>query len=706
MDARIIEWKVDGMDCNNCAAGISRFLERKGMQDVFVSFSTKDVRFRQGEQPVPIEDIKAGIRKLGYIIIEDTPAEPFWTLEKKLLVSALLTAPLLLHHFAMMAGLHWHWLENAWVQLALCLPVYALGAWHFGRSALGSLRSGVPNMDVLIFIGSTAAFVYSLIGAVLGEPKYIFFETAATIITLVLAGNWLEKRAVAQTTTAIGELSRLQVEKARKIMPSGAVVLIDKDDIAKGDLLQVNEGDKIPADGIVEAGNAWVDESMLTGESLPVEKRPGDTVIGASLLQSGNMRMRVQAAGRDTVLSQMIELVRTAQQDKPAIQRLADRISAVFVPVVVSIAALTFLVGYFGFQISPQQALMNAIAVLVISCPCAMGLATPTAVMVGVGRLARNGILVKGGQTVETLAQIRNIVFDKTGTLTTGAFRIKNIALHTPDAHKIYALIHHLEQHSSHPVAQALVQEMNGRMNGTVVELQDIEEQKGVGVSARDAQGNVYKIGSARILPASASAGDAAVFLTQNDQLLAAIELDDEMKPDAAETVSFLKKQHIHPVILSGDKAEKTGAVAASLGIQDYYAEQLPAQKLERIAALSAQAPTAMVGDGINDAPALSRATLGISLSNASQAAIQSAQIILLNGRLDRLRDALHISKHTVLTIRQNLFWAFAYNIVAIPLAAAGYLSPMWGALFMAFSDVVVIGNSIRLKTKKLNLPS
>ncbi|HRD80963.1 MAG: cadmium-translocating P-type ATPase [Saprospiraceae bacterium] len=706
MDARIIEWKVDGMDCNNCAAGISRFLERKGMQDVFVSFSTKDVRFRQGEQPVPIEDIKAGIRKLGYIIIEDTPAEPFWTLEKKLLVSALLTAPLLLHHFAMMAGLHWHWLENAWVQLALCLPVYALGAWHFGRSALGSLRSGVPNMDVLIFIGSTAAFVYSLIGAVLGEPKYIFFETAATIITLVLAGNWLEKRAVAQTTTAIGELSRLQVEKARKIMPSGAVVLIDKDDIAKGDLLQVNEGDKIPADGIVEAGNAWVDESMLTGESLPVEKRPGDTVIGASLLQSGNMRMRVQAAGRDTVLSQMIELVRTAQQDKPAIQRLADRISAVFVPVVVSIAALTFLVGYFGFQISPQQALMNAIAVLVISCPCAMGLATPTAVMVGVGRLARNGILVKGGQTVETLAQIRNIVFDKTGTLTTGAFRIKNIALHTPDAHKIYALIHHLEQHSSHPVAQALVQEMNGRMNGTVVELQDIEEQKGVGVSARDAQGNVYKIGSARILPASASAGDAAVFLTQNDQLLAAIELDDEMKPDAAETVSFLKKQHIHPVILSGDKAEKTGAVAASLGIQDFYAEQLPAQKLERIAALSAQAPTAMVGDGINDAPALSRATLGISLSNASQAAIQSAQIILLNGRLDRLRDALHISKHTVLTIRQNLFWAFAYNIVAIPLAAAGYLSPMWGALFMAFSDVVVIGNSIRLKTKKLNLPS
>jgi len=706
MDSRIIEWKVDGMDCNNCATGISRFLERKGMQDVFVSFSTKDVRFRQGEQPMPIEDIKAGIRKLGYTIIEETPVEPFWTLEKKLLLSAILTAPLLLHHFAMMAGLHWHLLENAWVQFALCLPVFALGAWHFGRSALGSLRSGVPNMDVLIFIGSTAAFVYSLIGAILGEPKYIFFETASTIITLVLAGNWLEKRAVAQTTTAIGELSRLQVEKARKIMPSGAVVLIDKDDIAKGDLLQVNEGDKIPADGVVITGAAWVDESMLTGESLPVEKRSGDTVIGASLLQSGNMRMKVQATGRDTVLAQMIELVKTAQQDKPAIQRLADRISAVFVPFVVGIAALTFLIGYFGVQISLQQALMNAIAVLVISCPCAMGLATPTAVMVGVGRLARNGILIKGGQTVETLAQIRNIVFDKTGTLTTGDFRIKNIALHSPDSHKIYALIHRLEQHSSHPVAQALVHEMNERMNGAVIELTDIEEQKGVGVSARDAQGNVYKIGSARILPNGVAPGPAAVFLTQNDQLLASVELDDELKPDAVETVAFLKKQHIRPVILSGDKTDKTSTVAAALGITDFYAEQLPAQKLERIAALSAQAPTAMVGDGINDAPALSRATLGISLSNASQAAIQSAQIILLNGRLDRLRDALHISKHILLTIRQNLFWAFAYNIVAIPLAAAGYLSPMWGALFMAFSDVVVIGNSIRLKTKKLKLPS
>ena len=703
MDTDRIEWKAEGMDCNNCAASITRFLERKGLNEVFVNFSTKDVRFRQGAQPVPLEEIKAGIRKLGYTIVEETPSESFWTLEKKLLISAIFTAPLLLYHFVMMAGLHWHVMENAWVQFALCLPVYTIGAWHFGRSAFGSLKGGVPNMDVLIFMGSTAAFIYSLIGAVIGEPRYIFFETAATIITLVLTGNWLEKRAVAQTTTAIGELSRLQVEKARKLMPSGAVVMIDKDDIAKGDQLQVNEGDKIPADGVVLSGTAWMDESMLTGESAPVEKGPGDTVIGASLLASGNLLMQVQAAGKDTVLSQMIELVKTAQQDKPAIQRLADRISAIFVPAVVGIALLTFTLGHFVFDLSVKQALMNAIAVLVISCPCAMGLATPTAVMVGVGRLAKNGILVKGGQTLEVFSHIRHIVFDKTGTLTTGDFRIKNIAYHTPDEAKVHALIHRLEQHSSHPIAQALVQDMNGRSNGIPLDLVSIEEEKGVGVTAKDRQGNVFRIGSSRILGGRKAEGNAAIFLTENNRLLASIELADDIKPGAAEAVAFLKSKGIQPIVLSGDKEEKTAAVAAALGIDTWYAEQLPYQKLERIAALSALAPTAMVGDGINDAPALSRATIGVSLSNASQAAIQSAQIVLLNGRLERLQDALQITHHTVLTIKQNLFWAFSYNIVAIPLAAFGFLSPMWGALFMAFSDVVVIGNSIRLKNKKVD---
>mgnify|MGYP006281349563 CR=1 FL=1 len=703
MNNNTIELQVEGMDCANCAASINRFLERKGLEDVYVNFSTKEVRFRLGDTDLSLEEVKGSINKLGYTVVEESRPEPWWTLERKLLISALFTAPLLLHHLLMMAGAGIPGLHDPWVQLLLCLPPFIIGFFHFGRSALSSVRGGVPNMDVLIFIGSTAAFIYSLIGTALVEPNYIFYETSATIITLVLVGNWLEKRAVEQTTTAIEELSRLQVEKARRVMPSGALVTIDQSEIERGHLLQVNEGDKVPADGVIVRGSAQVDESMLTGESLPVEKAAGDEVIGASLIAAGNFQMEVQATGGDTVLSQMIELVKTAQRDKPDIQRLADKISAVFVPVVLVIALLTFLIGHFGFALAAQQALMNAIAVLVISCPCAMGLATPTAVMVGVGRMAKNGILVKGGQTLEVFAKIRNMVFDKTGTLTTGEFSVDQIRYFTPEENRVNALIYHLERHSSHPIAESLVREMAGRPNGADLSALEVREEKGVGVVARDPQGNAYRIGSARILdkkhPAAESGG---IYLTRNDELLAAVDVSDTIKGEAIETIRYLLDQNIHPIVLSGDRAGKTAQVARRLGIEEYYAEQLPEETLRIIERLSAEAPIAMVGDGINDAPALARATLGISLSNASPAAIQSAQIVLLNGNLERLRRAVGISKKTVVTIRQNLFWAFAYNIVAIPIAAVGLLNPMLGALFMAFSDVVVIGNSIRLKYKRI----
>ena len=699
---KVMELEVEGMDCANCAAGISRFLNRKGLEDVYVNFSTKEVRFRLGDSGLSLEDIKAGINKLGYTVMEEDEPEPWWTLERKLLLCAVFTVPLLLQHLLMAAGWHLPFLDDPWVQLLVCLPVFATGFLHFGRSALRSLRGGVPNMDVLIFIGSTAAFVYSLIGTFIGEPDFLFYETSATIITLVLMGNWLEKRAVKQTTTAIGELSRLQVEKARRVMPSGTVISIGKDEIHKGHVLQVNEGDKVPADGVILAGDASIDESMLTGESVPVERSAGQEVIGASVVRSGNFRMEVTASGKDTLLSQMIELVKTAQRDKPAIQRLADRISAIFVPVVLSIALLTFLAGHFLFDLPAPKAMMNAIAVLVISCPCAMGLATPTAVMVGVGRMARNGILVRGGQTLEVFSKIKNMVFDKTGTLTSGDFELKHIDYFTADEQRVNRLIYTMERHSSHPIAQSLVRALAERMNGSEPENLSVKEEKGIGVTAEDEKGNIYHIGSRRILKDVQAQEESGIFLTQNGRLLASIDLSDEIKPKAAETVAFLRQNGIRPVVLSGDREPKTRLVARSLGIDDYYAEKLPAEKLEIIGNLSEEAPTAMVGDGINDAPALARATLGISLSNASHAAIQSAQIVLLNGNLDRLQKAVGISRQTVLTIRQNLFWAFAYNIVAIPVAAAGFLNPMWGALFMAFSDIVVIGNSIRLRFKSI----
>jgi P-type Cu+ transporter len=698
-----IELKVDGMSCASCAANITTFLEKKGLKEIDVNFSTGEVRFAQNGADVPLEDITEGINKLGYKV-EGDDQKPFWTLERRLIVSAIFTLPLLLAHLLMMAGIHI--LHDPWVQFAIALPVYAIGFFYFGKTSLNALRHGTTHMDVLIFIGSTAAFIYSTIGAVLNEPNYIFFETSAMIITLVLLGNYLEKRAVKQTTTAIEDLTRLQVEWARKIMPSGTVVTIEADEVLPGDWLQVNEGDKIPVDATVLEGHAEVDESMLTGESLPAGKTKDDSVIGGSIVTQGNLKIAATSTTRETVLSQMIELVKSAQQNKPSIQRLADRISAIFVPAVLAIAVLTFLVSAFVFEISMQQAMLNSIAVLVISCPCAMGLATPTAVMVGVGRLAKNGILVKGGATVEIFAKIKNFVFDKTGTLTTGDFKIKNIAYHAGNPEEINSLILKMERKSSHPIARSLVKEFEEgsrfRTNGAVTKISKIKELKGQGLTAEDGDGNTYRLGARRFAAPFLGEGDAPLYFSKNETLLAAIEIEDDVKQETASVMDYLRNEGKTPVILSGDREAKTADVARQLHIEKFYAQQLPAEKLDIIGRLSAEAPTAMIGDGINDAPALAKATIGVSLSNASQVAMQSAQIILLNGNLDRLPRALAISRATVQTIKQNLFWAFAYNIVAIPIAALGFLNPMWGALFMAFSDVVVIGNSIRLKARKL----
>lgn len=687
------------MDCASCAANITRFLEKKGLQKVNVNFSSGEVVFDQPTDEVPLDLVTEGINKLGYHVVQNNQM-PFWNLQRKLLFCAIFTLPLLGSHLLMMTGIHV--LQNAWVQFALCLPVYVVGFLHFGKTSLGALRNGSTHMDILIFIGSTAAFVYSTIGAVLNEPKYLFFETSATIITLVLLGNWFEKRAVKQTTTAIEDLTKLQVEFAKKIMPSGTVVTIEASEVLPGDWLQVNEGDKIPVDGTVLKGSADVDESMLTGESLPVSRLPDDRVLGGSIVSGGSLTIAATATTRDTTLSQMIDLVKSAQLNKPDIQRLADRISGVFVPVVLGIAVLTFLVAVLGFGLAPQKAMLNAIAVLVISCPCAMGLATPTAVMVGVGRLAKNGILVKGAQTIEVFAGIKNFVFDKTGTLTTGDFRIKKINYQAGNEADINAAMLKMERHSSHPIAQSLVKELTQRGQIGEATLTKIKEIKGQGISALDKEGNELKLGSQRFAAPNAGAGEAALFFSKNDKLLATVEIEDELKPAARELMDSLRNAGKTPIVLSGDRLGKTTEVARHLGIERVYAEQLPAEKLEIIRKLNAEAPTAMIGDGINDAPALAQATLGVSLSNASQVAMQSAQIILLNGNLDRLGHALAISTATLQTIKQNLFWAFAYNVVAIPVAAMGFLNPTWGALFMAFSDVVVIGNSIRLKGRKV----
>ncbi len=700
----IVELRVDGMDCNNCAQSIHRYLERQGLEDVLVNFQTREVRYRRDDAAADAATIRAGIHKLGFRVVDDAASESVpsrgLTTQQRLLICAALTLPLLLGHFLMVAGLNVSWLENGWTQFALALPVYLIGGLHFGRSALSGLRERLLNMDVLIFLGATAAFIYSVIGLALREPRFYFFETAATIITLVLVGNWLEARAVQRTTTAIGALTALRPERITAVMPSGTLVQLPVEQVRPGTQVRANMGDKIPLDGLLRQGGVAVNESMLTGESLPVEKKVGDTLLGGSLVVYGQATLEVTRAYRDGTLARIIELVKTAQADKPELQRLADRISAVFVPVVIAISALTFLIGWLTGYATATQALMNAIAVLLISCPCAMGLATPTAVMVGVGRLARAGVLIRGGSTVEKLAGIKTMVFDKTGTLTTGALTVGDYRVaRGADPSLVGRLIFELEGYSSHPIASS-IRDFLGKQELAHPQTEAYRAFAGA-YTVHETAGSGITSGPFFLGASGGVDEQADVALTRDGELLASFTLVDEVRDGAGAVIDSLRKEGVEAVMLTGDRQQKADRLARTVGIETVHAGQRPDQKLARITALSQSQPTAMVGDGINDAAALSRADLGISLGGASAVALDAAQVVLMRDDISLLVQARHIAALTVRTIRESLFWAFSYNIVAIPLAALGYLNPMWAALFMAFSDVVVIGNAVRLKHRQ-----
>ena len=714
MDQKVL-LKVDGMDCANCAVTITKTLTKDGLKDVNVDFMTGEVVFNHSES----EDVSGAIKsinRLGYKvksrsdIVENSSVESHLDhsnekSEWKFFLSLLFTVPLVLHMF-----LNYPFLHNPVFQLLICLPVMVIGTMHFGKSAFYSLRAGSPNMDVLIFIGSTAAFVYSLAGMIkyYGSPEvhqYMFFETGATIITLVLLGNLIEQRSIKQTTSAILNLKALQPSSAKKINSIDGKEKITEcnvEDLKIDDTVLINLGDRIPMDGKIIFGQALVNESMITGESKPVFKTIGDEVTGGTIVDDGSLRFIIEHVGKDTVLSRIIELVKAAQHSKPKIQKLGDKISAIFVPVVMGISLMTFIISYSILNISVSQALMRSIAVLVISCPCAMGLATPTAVMVGLGRAARNGILIKGGATLELLSGIKTIVFDKTGTLTTGNFKIKNITCIAGDETIIRPLLYSLEKHSGHPIAKAIQNELLPH-SSSAFEWKEITEDKGIGINATDANGNMYSAGSFQMVKHFYKDLTHDIYLLKNNELIATVDIEDEVKPFASEVINELKKRGIRIIMLSGDRKLKCEAVASQTGITEIYYEKLPKEKLEILDKLVKENPTAMIGDGINDAPALAQATVGISISNASETAIQSAQVILLD-KLDLkiLLNALRISEMTYTTIKQNLFWAFFYNVIAIPIAAVGMLNPMIGALSMAFSDVIVIGNSLRLRIRKI----
>ena len=702
-----IQWKVDGMTCANCALTINKYLDKQGMQNIRVNPLDAEVTFETVEG-TPIKELIKGIEGLGYQVHQDnsvteTKSSGFLkTQTQKLLFCLPFTLVLMLHMFE--SWLHIHWLMNPWLQLALCLPVYLVGMSFFGKSAVISLKNRMPNMNVLVALGASAAFFYSLTGTLIGRgEEFLFYETAATIITLVFFGNYLEDSSMQSTQRALKALMKSQKVMANMIAfdenHEEVIFPIENTQLKVGDLILVRSGEQVPIDAKILWGDAHVNEALLTGESTPVHRQAKDKIIGGSVLESGSVKAQVTATGSDTVLAGILQLVKQAQGEKPPIQHLADKISAIFVPLVVGIALITFVVNFFVIN-TFTDALMRSIAVLVIACPCAMGLATPAAIAVGLGRAARSGILFRNATSLENFRTITQVVFDKTGTLTTGGFKLSGYDTMGMEETAWQTIVFSLEKYSNHPIAQCISGSF--RMK-TEIRWDKIEEVKGLGMKGIDKDGNIYWAGSYKLVKDTPAPSGHNVYLLKNDTLIGWIDVQDDIRPESREIIQYLKSKKLKTILLSGDRKEKCDQIAAALGIDEVIAEKTPEEKLEIIGQLNSTAPTAMVGDGINDAPALAKATIGISLSEASQLAIQSAQVVLMNSGIKKLPLALGLGKHTYTTIRQNLFWAFFYNIIAIPVAAFGLLTPTLGALVMGMSDVVLAINSVRLFFKKVS---
>ncbi len=719
-----INWKVEGMSCSNCALTVGNYLKKEGLENVKVNLIGGDVSFDATENTSKPNIIK-GIESLGYQVHtndDDLTAKHKRFLQthfQKFIFCLVFTLPLMLHMLD--KWIHFHWLMNPWIQLALCLPVYIVGMRFFGRSAVQSIRNKMPNMNVLIVIGATAAFVYSLAGTILnlGE-NYFFYETAAAIITLIFFGNYIEEVTIQSTQKALNSLAKSQKVMANMIAFDGdhqeQVFPIENSQLRSGDLILIKSGEQVPADCKILWGDASVNESIITGESLPVEKHAKDNLIGGSIIADGTVKAQVTVAASDSLLSNIINLVKQAQGEKPPVQQMADKISAVFVPVVLIIAAITFIGNYFYLhQLTPS--LMRSIAVLVIACPCAMGLATPAAIAVGLGRAAKNGILFRNAKSLELFKNIQQVVFDKTGTLTTGKFAIGNFQLadkrsalstdnsqitihHSPfTIDEFKRIVFSLEKYSNHPIAKSIATAWKMK---TEIRWKKIEEIKGSGMKAEDKEGNIFFAGSYNIASTLTSDDKHNIYVLKNNELIGWMDVQDEIRTEAKSVIDYFKNRNIKTILLSGDRKEKCEALAKQLGMDEVIAEQTPVEKLKEVEKLNGQSPTAMIGDGINDAPALAKAAIGISLSDASHIAMQTADVILMNNGIRNFPLALGLGKHTFITIKQNLFWAFFYNAIAIPVAALGFLSPAIAALAMGLSDVVLAANSVRLFVKKV----
>lgn len=726
---------VGGMTCASCAARIEKRLNRIDGVQASVNFATEQARV-EFPDTVSTEDLVAAVEATGYTAAlpreTDTAttgsAEPDesapW--RQRLLISAALTLPVVvLSMVPVLQFTNWQWLA-----FTLASPVVVWGAWPFHRAAWTNLRHGAATMDTLISVGVIAAYawsVWALFFTHAGMPgmkmpfelistssePHLYLEVAAAVTTFLLAGRYFEARAKRRSGAALRALLHMGAKDVAVLRDTGAEIRIPIDQLAVGDIFVVRPGEKIATDGVITAGTSAVDASMLTGEPVPVEVTEGDNVIGATVNAGGRLEVRATHIGADTQLAQMARLVSEAQSGKAEVQRLADRVSAVFVPIVMVLSLLTLL-GWLAFGAGTVAAAFTAaVAVLIIACPCALGLATPTALLVGTGRGAQLGILIKGPQVLESTRRVDTVVLDKTGTVTTGRMSVVDVQVaegENPD--QVLRWVGALENGSEHPIARAIAAHAGAR--GTLPAVTDFENHGGLGVSgvvdgAATAAGRVSWLRDDLSLTpptalehaadAAAERGHTPVWFAADGRIRAVIVVADTIKHDAAEAVSGFRKLGLTPVLLTGDNRRAAESVAATLGIERVVADVLPAGKVDEITRLQSEGRVvAMVGDGVNDAAALAQADLGLAMGTGTDVAIEASDLTLVRGDLRAAVDAIRLSRATLRTIKGNLFWAFAYNIAALPLAAVGLLNPLIAGAAMAFSSVFVVSNSLRLR--------